>query len=117
MTNPRILIPWDELTESQQQTWLEGGQSYDELYEAYTLPLRMRDEWTDAEREEHRREVRAGFSIEGGVDKALEIATRPPKPSAVEEMDRWIATMRPDDDIDSTELREQWQAVKKEKGI
>jgi len=108
-----ILIPWDELSREQRgkvSTDIWFSVFYENVMKYCTTPLRTPDEWTAdecIEWTETNGRPKAAF-------KALEIATRPPKPSAVDEMDAFYGT---DAIVTYDEGKRIWQAVKAEKNL
>ena len=105
-----ILIPWDELSREQRgkvSTDIWFSVFYENVMKYCTTPLRTPDEWTAdecIEWTETNGRPKAAF-------KALEIATRPPKPSAVEEMDDYVSRCGTETTIAL------WQAVKAERDL
>ena len=88
----RILIPWDELSGEQQEAisgdiW--ANVFYENVMKHCTTPLRTPEELGKEEtRDVYHTWVNGGTTI--GLERYVEIAARPPKPSAVEEMDGYL---------------------------
>ena len=104
----RILIPWDELSEEQQESWGSQG-NYDGQHKACTTPIRMPDEWSEADWKEYRGWLGVGQSkINQEVAvKIFEIATRIPV-DPWEEMDKHIKHIT----VEGSPVAEAWEKLK-----
>ena len=111
----RILKPWDELSDERRH-YFSDKESFESFMSGYTTPLRMPDELSTEEQEGLAYNVqsygnRGGMYLSEIFNSVISLATRPPKPSAVEEMDDYVSRCGTETTIAL------WQAVKAEKNL
>jgi len=109
----RLLIPWDELSREQQEAISGDILFYENVMKHCTTPLRTPDDIPQPERELLWNKWNR-MSWDDVYRDIIRTATRPPKKSAVEEMDAFYGT---DAIVTYAEGKRIWQAVKREKGL
>ena len=115
-----VLIPWEELEPKERANWYTENY-YEKQHKDCTRPLtaddvrgmiRMPNEWTEEEYEEHRRLCYVGNNNSAAI-KVIELATRAaPEPDPWEEMDSILSKSYRHQDA----LQAAWDRLKATRG-